>query len=100
MPNHFHSIIYLKPDTRKDELNSPLHENYKNKFGPQRNNIPSIIRGFKSACTSQIKKSGIKSFGWQKGYYDHIIRSQKSLIKIEEYIRKNPLIWQDDCYYQ
>lgn len=120
MPNHIHGIIYLKPKCRDasnasqktvenitargDGCDPSLHNNtvpvnYKNEFGPQRSNISSIMRGFKGSCTRQIRKSGCQSFSWQKGFYDHIIRSQKSLIKIEEYIKENPRLWPDDCYF-
>lgn len=95
MPNHFHAIIYLKPKHDKKTSDN----NYKNEFGPQRNNISSIIRGFKSSCTSQIWETGLKSFGWQKGFYDHIIRSQKSLIRIENYIHENPQKWINDKHH-
>lgn len=120
MPNHFHGIIYLNPKQsdngrgasnaslnyqhQKSDGRSPsIHLNknldYKNKFGPQRNNISSIIRGFKSACTRKIHESGMNNFSWQPGFYDHIIRNQKSLSKIEQYIRENPYRWADDRYY-
>ena len=30
-------------------------------------------------------------FAWQKSFYDHIIRNEKSLDNIREYVRNNPL---------
>ncbi|MCK4401692.1 transposase, partial [bacterium] len=33
---------------------------------------------------------------WQRSFYDHIIRNDKSLDKIREYISNNPLKWDDD----
>ncbi|MCG2703181.1 MAG: transposase, partial [Candidatus Omnitrophica bacterium] len=33
---------------------------------------------------------------WQRNYYDHIVRNDKSLQKIREYIRNNPLTWKSD----
>lgn len=29
---------------------------------------------------------------WQRNYYEHIIRNEKALLKIREYIRNNPLV--------
>jgi len=31
---------------------------------------------------------------WQKLFYDHIIRDEKSLNNIREYVRNNPLRWE------
>ena len=36
---------------------------------------------------------------WQRNYYEHIIRSEKSFEKISEYIINNPLKWELDKYY-
>ena len=118
MPNHFHALIYLKPKTggdashasydtnfkdgfNQDGFNPSLQENgaYKNSFGPQKDNISSIIRGFKSTCTRQIRESFIPDFEWQSKFHDHILRNQKSLIKIEQYIRENPTQWHDDRFH-
>ena len=33
---------------------------------------------------------------WQRNYYDHIIRSEKSLNYIREYIVNNPIRWEFD----
>lgn len=121
MPNHFHALIGLKPkdQTCKDASHasqyklfnqrdgfdpSPqkkdIDQVYKNSFGPQRGNISSIIGGFKAACTRQIREAGTKDFNWQSGFYDHIVRNQKSLIKIEDYIKENPFRWQKDRFLQ
>jgi REP element-mobilizing transposase RayT len=33
---------------------------------------------------------------WQRNYYEHIIRNDKSLQRIREYIEINPLRWETD----
>ena len=33
---------------------------------------------------------------WQRSYYEHIIRNEKSLNKIREYIKINPQMWEGD----
>jgi hypothetical protein len=74
----------------------PQHE----QFGkPTSNSIPTIVRLFKSATTKQINlfrnTPGIPV--WQRGYYEHIIRDEKSLFRIRQYIRANPVRWKFDC---
>jgi len=56
--------------------------------------LPKIIHGFKSAVTREINRIQNKIFfQWQRSYYDHIIRDEKSLNNICEYIRNNPHKW-------
>lgn len=71
---------------------------YKNTFGPQRKNIASVIRGFKSAVTIQARQTH-PDFAWQSLFYDHIIRNEKAYYAIRNYIRNNPLKWEEDRLY-
>lgn len=70
----------------------------KNKFGPQSKNLLSIIRGFKSAVTTSIRKTGHNAFAWQPRYYDHIIRDMADYKRIENYIINNPKKWELDWF--
>ena len=67
----------------------------KNKLGPQRKNLSSIIRGFKSAVTTDARKINC-DFGWQSRFHDHLIRDEKSLNNIRRYIKNNPKNWRED----
>ena len=99
MPNHIHGIIVIEnepPGVVETHCNASLRGNYKNKFGPQRNNLSSIIRGFKSAATKRIHLSASPVFSWQPRFYDHVIRNENSLNKIRQYIANNPLKWELD----
>ncbi|MGL4503022.1 MAG: transposase [Planktothrix sp.] len=77
MPNHIHGIIML---------NDYSH------------NLSEIIRGLKTFSARRINQlrslSGIAV--WQRGYYEHIIRNDTILTKIQEYILNNPYNWQTD----
>jgi REP element-mobilizing transposase RayT len=33
---------------------------------------------------------------WQKSFYDHIIRNDTDLLRIQEYIMNNPINWELD----
>ena len=50
--------------------------------------LSQIVRVFKALVT---KITGEKSF-WQRNYYEHVIRTEKALSKIREYIQNNPLV--------
>ena len=70
----------------------------KNQFGPQSKNLPSIIRGYKTAVTTYARHNNI-NFDWQPRYYDHIIRNMDAYNKISEYIIANPVNWVNDKFY-
>ena len=58
-------------------------------FVLQESKVPlwEVIRTFKALVSKRI---GVKNF-WQRGYYEHVIRNEKALLKIREYIQNNPL---------
>jgi REP element-mobilizing transposase RayT len=131
MPNHFHGIIIIGKNkyNTTDELNTrdDVHP-AKNKFAAQSKNLASVIRGFKSAVTTQVKKlyggdgwdgsdarhngsdtrGGTRPpttivtipFAWQPRFYDHIIRDAESFDRIQQYIVNNPLNWKQDKFYE
>ena len=65
LPSHIHMIIILQ----------------ESKLG-----LGEIVRRFKSLTS---KEAGIRL--WQPNYYEHVIRNEKALLKIREYIINNPL---------
>jgi len=64
MPAHLHVILIFK------DVELPLGE---------------VIRRYKALVTKEVK---IKPF-WEWNYYEHIIRSEKSLYMIRKYIQEN-----------
>ena len=94
MPNHFHAILCIG----ENEFNSNFTHDNSNKFGPQSKNLGSIIRGFKSTVSKQVRTM-IPGFGWQERYHDNIIRNQESYLYIQQYILNNPMNWKEDKFY-
>lgn len=90
MPNHVHGIVFIdkEPHTQWQE----------NKFGPQSNNLASIIRGYKAAVKKYSTLNKIE-FEWQERYYDHVIKSENELENIRKYISENILKWTLDENY-
>ena len=86
------------PSVVETHCNASLREgnSYNNKFGPQRNNLSSIVRGIKSAIKQKCDKSGFPNFAWQARFYDRVIRNEKELQRIREYIYYNPDKWEED----
>ena len=104
MPNHFHGILIIgenkfnAPSTDAMHRVSTAPNDTINKFGPQSKNLASILRGFKSAITTQAKKMGIHDFAWQTRFHDHIIRDAQSFENIQNYIANNPANWGKDTF--
>lgn len=98
MPNHVHGIIVITNDNDVETQNLASLHRQTNKFGRQSKNIASIIRGYKIGVKKWSTMNNI-SFAWQSGLYEHIIRNEKSLEHIREYIINNPLKWELDEYH-
>jgi REP element-mobilizing transposase RayT len=65
--------------------------------------LSRIIQWFKIMTTAEyirgVKQSGWAAFDkriWQRGYYEHIIRDDRSLARIRSYIAENPARWAND----
>jgi putative transposase len=86
----------LQPPTNKPPTNKPPQQT-KNKFGPQSQNLASIIRGYKIGVTKFARNNNI-DFAWQPRFHDHIIRDDKSYEKIRNYIINNPKNWKNDKF--
>jgi putative transposase len=74
-----------------------------NDVGSMVERLKTAIQWFKTMTTNEyiraVKQRGWPSFPgrlWQRNYYDHIIRNERSLQQIREYIATNPAMWQLD----
>jgi REP element-mobilizing transposase RayT len=92
MPNHIHMIIEIECGRARETEKMSIHE--KSKMI-----IPQIIQQFKMIISKRIKQYNINHSIWQRNYYEHIIRNEKELYAIQEYINNNPLKWEVDRYY-
>lgn len=81
MPDHIHGILYIN---KPDKINWQP-----NQFGPQSQNLVSIIRGYKASVKKYATLNNI-DFIWQAGYYDRVIRDAKEYHNVQQYIYNNP----------
>lgn len=58
--------------------------------------LGSVINSFKGKCTTRIGNKLIPDFEWQARYHDRVIRSEKELQRIREYIINNPAKWEEE----
>ncbi|MBN2224504.1 MAG: hypothetical protein JW765_07515 [Deltaproteobacteria bacterium] len=59
-----------------------------------------IIQQYKSGITRWCAANGLGYFGWQRGFYEHIIRNEGDLHDTKEYIINNPMKWNEDEEYR
>lgn len=91
MPNHIHGLIYF---------DKPSYETWQtNTFGPQSQNLGSVLRGYKIGVTKFANAHKIP-FGWQERFHDHVVRNEKEFYLIRNYILNNPNKWREDKFYK
>ena len=101
MPNHIHGIVFIHPVGARGFAPETVPPNLSDRHTPlgfAKQSLSSFVLGFKSAVTSQIntlRRTKRRPF-WQRNYYEHVIRDEKELHSIREYIRYNPLKWDED----
>ncbi len=95
MPDHLHGIVGITASTIVETPRRGV-STMTTKSRLQPNSLGSIIGQFKSVCTKRIWAAGHRDFAWQERFYDHIIRNERALNRIREYIANNPARWELD----
>jgi REP element-mobilizing transposase RayT len=114
MPNHFHAIVRIvDPGNSLETHGQNVATNIVETHGVRLNtadktktgiayrtpkSISAMIAGFKSGATKRIQKN-MKNPGtavWQPRFHDHIVRDERELFAIRQYIKNNPSNWDND----
>ena len=124
MPNHIHGIIIIKnkfklfvgagpracPNINSGPRACPIGQPQNITGQPQgvaptgtAMSLCDVVHRFKTLTTKRyvdgVKNNHWPLFNnklWQRNYYEHIIRNEKSLNYIQEYILNNPYNWEQD----
>ena len=86
MPNHIHGILVLCDDGEGGSRTAPT----------KRKSLGRLVGAFKTTSAKAIHHAGYHAFAWQRNYYERVIRDEKELVRIREYIAGNPLQWASD----
>ena len=78
MPNHVHGIVILTADR-----------------GPS---LGQVARAFKSISAIEANRLLDRATEplWQRNYYERVVRRERELESVREYIALNPARWEDD----
>lgn len=90
MPDHVHGIIVIIEPDLVGEGSEPSPT--------RRYPLSEIVRSFKTFSARRINECrGTPGLSvWQRNYFEHIIRDERALEKIREYIISNPEMWIGD----
>ncbi|HEY3341787.1 MAG TPA: transposase [Anaerolineae bacterium] len=107
MPNHVHVVILIAytPSSCKGKASPigtgvtmdstgdalPLPRDH----GSTPGSLAAIVQNHKAVSSRQINRlRGTPGATlWQRNYYEHIIRTERELTAVREYIANNPLQW-------
>jgi REP element-mobilizing transposase RayT len=83
MPDHFHGIVFLGCGVAE--------------VSQETVSLSTAIQWFKTMTTAEYFRGvhegrwrRVDRRLWQRGFYDHIIRTERDLIEIRDYIERNP----------
>jgi putative transposase len=109
MPNHVHGIVVVGAEPRLCPSSQPLPRERENE-GQSRGIAPTpglsltrVVQRFKT-LTARRYAHGVSTLGWpafqgrlwQRNYYERVIRNDRELNAIREYIQANPANWAQD----
>lgn len=90
MPNHIHGILIFNVGATRRVAPT--------KTTLQSGSLGAVIGQFKSIVTKRINtlhnSPGVPV--WQRNYYDRIIRNEREMSRIWDYIEANPARWEKD----
>ena len=93
MPNHLHGVIWLT---------GPLSGTGESRLAPTKRRgtkpLGQLVGAFKT-MSAKLVNATLGTPGrslWQRDFYDRVIRNQRELDRVREYIRNNPLQWELD----
>jgi len=113
MPNHVHGIIEIESNSMTVGAGpcACSDDGWQKTEGQPQGVAPTmslsdIVHRFKTLTTKRyidgVNHNEFHQFNkrlWQRNYYEHVIRNEKSYHDLSEYIMNNPINWQEDRYY-
>jgi putative transposase len=103
MPNHIHGVVLILDDPVTNPVGAThgSPSDSQSPSGPKQGSLSAIVGQFKSSVSRRIKTLSNPPDHplWQRNYHEHIIRSEKSLNQIRDYVATNPAKWADDSLY-
>lgn len=110
MPNHVHGIVVIQAGTGSPPSDlvvveatgamnhAPTPASLDSTVGVERApTLGEVVRVFKAVSTRWIREVGDPEFGWQRNYYELVIRNEREMERARAYIAGNPARWAEDA---
>ena len=92
MPNHVHALVmidgehFFSPDAQMS-LPRPIAGTF---ASPAAGSLSAIVRSYKAGVTLKCHDLGVKQAVWQSRFHDHLLRGDKVISAVRDYIGNNP----------
>ena len=106
MPNHLHAVVWIVDIdgrrvidiSKKSALEDVGELNENDWHGTDSGSLSAVIQNFKSVTSHKIRASPKVPVDrvWQRNYWERIIRDERELQLIRQYISNNPAKWEFD----
>lgn len=70
MPDHIHLFVAFSPDTMT---------------------VSTWVKSLKNSLSKTLREEGVPVPHWQKGFFDHLLRSDESYSEKWDYVARNPV---------
>ena len=94
MPNHIHGLIEIVDSPKTDDSDTNQVQ------GLQPGSLGAVVGNYKMLVSKRVKAMKRMSDAdlkvWQRGYWERIVRNERELNAIRQYIQENPLRWAED----
>ena len=107
MPNHMHGIVVYGDLDGADGGGGADDGDYASNWGGsraaategnRRKTLGRLVGAYKTVTTKQINvfREAQGAPFWQRNFWEHIVRNERALLAIRDYIRTNPARWEAD----
>ena len=69
----------------------PDHAHFFAAFTPESPSLSRWMKSWKNALSKTLRDMGVPAPHWQKGFFDHVMRSEESYEQKWLYVRENPV---------
>jgi REP element-mobilizing transposase RayT len=69
----------------------PDHAHFFTAFTPDSPSLSWWMKSWKNALSKTLRRNGAPAPHWQKGFFDHVTRSEESYEQKWLYVRQNPV---------
>lgn len=100
MPNHLHGLVTILPQEPAATVGAVGAMGGRGIPERGRRSLASIVAQFKASSTAAVNacRGTPGARLWQRGFYEHVVRDDRSFEAIAGYIVTNPERWQTDEY--